>query len=125
MSSEYVQYTPRRPRYACIAPTVRVEVEQTVDGLKSLVQAELLDLSRSGYQVKVPAPLNTQSPLNLRICIEASQIGLTLSGTVRWQRPTEDGTWLAGCESDRPLEWETLGELFLSGVLSTGILPGF
>ena len=96
-----------------------MEIEQTVDGLKGLVQAELQDLSRIGYLVKIPAPLNTQRPLNLRLSIEASQIELTLPGTVRWQRPIENGTWLAGCQSDRPIEWETLGELFLSGVLST------
>jgi hypothetical protein len=79
----------------------------------------LLDLSRNGFQVKVPVPLNTQSPLNLRFRMEGSQMDLMLPGTIRWQRPASDGTWLAGCQTDRPIDWETLGELFLRGVLST------
>ena len=118
MSFDYLQHTARRPRYSS-ASKARVEVEQTVDGLTGLVQAELQNLSRNGYQVKIPVPLNTQRPLNLRLRIEDSQIDLRLPGIVRWQRPARDGTWLAGCQADCPIDWETLGELFLSGVLST------
>ncbi len=119
MSSEDLRYTPRQPRYASVGPNARVEIEQVVGGLTGLVQAELQDLSRNGFQVKVPVPLNTQSPLNLRFSIQGSQMDVILPGTIRWQRLASDGTWLAGCQTDRPIDWETLGELFLSGVLST------
>jgi hypothetical protein len=98
-----------------------VEVEQTVDGLTGLVQAELQNLSRNGYQVRTPVPLNTHEPVHLHLRIEEAKIDLTLPGTVQWQRPAGDGTWLAGCHADCPIEWEILGELFLSGVLSTDL----
>jgi hypothetical protein len=90
-----------------------------VAGLTALVQAELQNLSRNGYQVKTPIPLNAQETVKLHLRIEDSKIDLTLPGTIQWQRPAEDGTWLAGCHADCPMEWEILGELFLSGVLST------
>jgi hypothetical protein len=119
MSSDYLQYALRNPRYSSAAPKVRVEVEQTVDGLTGLVQAELQNLSRHGYHVKTPVSLNAQQRVNLHLRIEDSTIDLTLPGTVQWQRPAGDGTWLAGCQADYAIDWEMLGELFLSGVLST------
>jgi hypothetical protein len=95
-----------------------VEIEQTVNGRTHRIPAVLQDLSRDGYQVKTLIPLDAQEPLTLELCIEGSQIDLRVPGTVRWQRPGPEGTWLAGCQADCALEWETLGELFLAGVLS-------
>lgn len=54
---------------------------------------------------------------------ENSGIDLHLPGTVRWCEPRCDGTWSVGCLSSEPLAWETLGELILSGVVSTEAPP--
>jgi len=63
--------------------------------------------------------LEVGEPIAIRLRQDASQPLLTASGTVRWVSPDEQGGWLVGCLLDRPLDWETLGELFLEGVLST------
>lgn len=119
MSPEYVHHAARRPRYAVVTPGILVEVQSAADSSTGPVQAELRDLSRNGFQVKLPVPAETRAPLSLRLRIEGSGIDVTLRGIVRWQRPTEDGAWLAGCEADCPIDWETLGDLFLGGILST------
>lgn len=119
MSSEYLHYAARRPRYTAVGPGIPVEVQPTADGSTGPVQGELRDLSRNGFQVKLPVPAAIHTPLELRLRIEGSGNDLTLPGTVRWQRPTGDDAWLVGCEADCPVDWETMGNLFLGGVLST------
>jgi hypothetical protein len=118
MSSEDWRQLPRRPRYEAGGTQKLVaEVERSVDGQPALVHAEVQDLSRNGYQLRLTAPLAIQEHICLRLRIEDSGLALTLPGTVRWQRAA-DGAWLVGCLSDRALDWESLGELFLSTALS-------
>ena len=118
MSSENWRQLPRRPRYETSGTQkLVVEVERYPDRQPSVVQVELQDLSRNGFQVRLPVPLVADECICLLLRIEGSGLTLTLPGTVRWQR-AEDDAWLVGCLFDQPLEWESLGELFLSEVLS-------
>jgi hypothetical protein len=117
MSLDYLRFTPRGPRFTP-ASNADVEVEQIVGGQPCLIQAELRNLSRNGYQLKSNSPVNSQEPLTLKLRIEGSEIEVRLPGSVRWQRATPDGTWLVGCQTNCAMELETLGELFLSGALS-------
>jgi hypothetical protein len=82
-----------------------------------LIRVELQNLSRNGFQLRLPVPLVIQEHFCLRLYVEDSGLTLTLPGTVQWQRAVDD-EWLAGCLSDQPLAWESLGELFLSEVIS-------
>ena len=84
------------------------------------MEAELLDLSRSGVRLRVAADLKVQEPITLRLHDEPSGLRLTRSATVRWKRPEQGDLWLVGCLFDEHVEWEMLGELFLNEVLSTG-----
>lgn len=117
MPSEKWAQLPRRPRYeASGTQTLVVEIERSPDCQPSVAAVELQDLSRSGFQLRLPVPLANEEHICLRLRIETSGFTLTLPATVRWSRAAEDA-WKAGCQSDQPLEWESLGELFLSEVL--------
>ena len=118
MLSRYLTYAARKPRYDSASGKARVQVEQILDGRPRLIDAELQNLSRSGYQVKTAVAIDPQEPITLRVCVDGSPTPLTLPGRVRWQLPVPDGAWLTGCQTDQLLSWETLGELFLSGVLA-------
>ena len=48
-----------------------------------------------------------------------SGVSLALPGKVCWQRPEDGDTWQLGCLCSQQVDWETLGELFLTGVLAT------
>ena len=43
----------------------------------------------------------------------------TLDATVQWMRMSNGNTYVVGCQFDNEIEFETLGELFLDGLLDT------
>ena len=109
---------PRKPRYEVRgAGELPVEIERLPDRRPALIPAKLLDLSRDGFQLRSPLPLEIGERLCLRLRVEDPGLELALPGTVRWLR-SADGAWLAGCAADEPLAWESQGELFLGEVLS-------
>jgi len=77
----------------------------------------MVDLSRHGVRLQVTVPLTTEDPITVRLREESSGIDLTLPATVQWQNPEGDRKWSLGCLFDQPMEWETLGELFLNELL--------
>ena len=118
MTDEYWNYIARKPRHkAAGAPGLSVRVKRNAAATSAPLTAELLDLSRSGVLLRLPVSIRSGEPIVICLEDKASHIDLTRSAAVRWCRCEEDGQWLVGCESDYPLEWETLGELFLGDVL--------
>jgi len=120
MSLRYSGYGPRGPRHpgAGVA-SCRVEAERSADREPGLIQAELVDLSRDGYQLRTCVPLAKGESVTLRLHDKNSGLRLALPGTVRWTRSKSDSAWLSGCQASCELDWETLGELFLHGILAT------
>ncbi|MEE8451717.1 MAG: PilZ domain-containing protein [Thermoguttaceae bacterium] len=119
MTDEYWNHVARKPRHqAAGAPGLSVQVKRNAAATSVPLRAELLDLSRSGVLLRLAGSLRTGEPIVICIEDEASHIDLTLSAVVRWCKCEEDGRRLVGCESDYPLQWETLGELFLSDILT-------
>jgi hypothetical protein len=120
MSSKYPRETARRPRYRLVAGArIQAQVERSTKHSPSLVPVELVDLSRNGCRVKTPVPLEAREPVTVQLWAEPSASKMTLRAIVRWQRPAGNGAWLVGCLADCPIDWDALGELFLSGILST------
>ncbi|HYW80627.1 MAG TPA: PilZ domain-containing protein [Thermoguttaceae bacterium] len=118
MTNDYWNHVARKPRHkAAGSPGLRVCVKRNAAVTSAPHEAELLDLSRSGVLLRLPMSFSIDEPIVVCLEDKASHIDLALSAMVRWCRSEEDGQWLIGCESDHPLEWETLGELFLSDVL--------
>lgn len=112
-------YVARRPRHRAgdVAP-LRVEVERAPGSVPGSVDVELVDLSRTGARLRSPVPLAEAEAITVRLHDQPSQPRLTRSGTVRWTRPDRGGTWSIGCQFSQPVDWETLGELFLGEILS-------
>lgn len=118
MSDKCWNHVARKPRHkAAGAPGLSVRVKRNARVTPTPLQAELLDLSRSGVLLQMAVSLPIGEPIVICIEAETPQIDLTLSAVVRRCKSEEDGQWLVGCESDYPLEWETLGELFFGDIL--------
>ena len=113
-------FISRRPRHqAAGSPAVRVRVERA-DGEEPVsIEAELLDLSRSGVRLRVAADLKIQEPITVQLYDESSGLRLTRRAKVRWRRPEQGEITSVGCLFEEQVEWEMLGELFLNEVLST------
>lgn len=104
----------RRPRHeASIGSQVIAELLNESDSMS----AELADLSRLGLKLIVNSQLAADDRLRLRVTQPANHFQLELPITVRWCRPEDNGRWGVGCVFDCELSWETMGELFLNGIL--------
>jgi hypothetical protein len=119
MSTDSKEFVVRRPRHEATASTsCHVWLELISREPCTQRNAELVDLSRQGLQLKLDAPLDPEESVVVRIQHTANRLDLKLTGHTRWQRACEDGRWAVGCLFDEPLGYEILGELFLSGILS-------
>jgi hypothetical protein len=110
----------RSPRHEALpAAEVQVEIERPLyDGL--LVKGcELMNLSRSGCQLRAAEPLRPSERVVVRLALKPQQPLFEITAVVRWQSHDEAlGTWHIGCQFDKELGWEALGELFLENILS-------
>ena len=119
MSTDFKEFVVRRPRHEAITSTsCHVWLELISREPCAQRNAELVDLSRQGLQLKLDAPLEPEESVVVRIQHIATRLDLKFAGRIRWQRACEDGSWAIGCVFDEPLGYEALGELFLSGILS-------
>ncbi|HVX16219.1 MAG TPA: PilZ domain-containing protein [Pirellulales bacterium] len=110
----------RRPRHsAATAEIVTCELRRAAGELPRVVAAELLDLSRQGTRLRTEAVLAPNEVLSICLRSDEPALDLNLTGVVRWRQQEATGRWLHGCEFKGELSLETLGELFLCGVLST------
>lgn len=111
--------TGRRPRHGLVeAGAVTIELRRAPGELPETVAAEILDLSRQGVRLRAGAALGEHEVLT--VCLYSGELALDLhlTGAVRWRKQDADGRWLYGCEFKDELPLETLGELFLCGILS-------
>jgi len=121
MSDDPAKYVFRRPRHFAGRTTeLRVEVERPAGHQPAVLQAELVNLSRDGFQLRIALPLEVEEPVTLRLRDEKSGFSMTLPGIVRWRHREDGDTCLLGCSSASQVAWETLGELFLHEILATG-----
>lgn len=109
----------RRPRHPlATAEAVEIEMRRGPGLLPQVVPVEVVDLSRQGARLRAGAVVAEDEVLT--ICLRAAEpaLDLHLTGVVRWRKQDVDGRWLYGCEFKDELPLETLGELFLCGILS-------
>ena len=109
------RFVARSPRHASTG--VIVEVRRSPGGSTNAIDAELVNLSRDGFQLRLHSALEDQEAVVMRISALERGVDVMFPATVRWQRE-EDGGWLAGCQTSWQLDLETLGELFLSEILA-------
>lgn len=119
MKWDYSQYVLRRPRHASADSSGhRVLVTWAEADPSGPCEADLLDLSREGFCLRTDSTRTIGDALTVEVRAEEQGFSLTLQGHLRWQRPRPDETWLLGCQIDCPLDWATLGELFLNNILA-------
>ncbi|MHB8902413.1 MAG: PilZ domain-containing protein [Thermoguttaceae bacterium] len=112
-------YIPRSPRHR--SPGATVEVLRAPGALAGAIEAELVNLSRSGFQVRLPQALSRHEQVVMRIATPDGAVDTMVPATVRWQREESPGCWLAGCNSGWQLDLETLGQLFLCEILTADV----
>ena len=112
--SRQVLRLPRHPAVQEQGVPVTVTTQSTPP-----TSARLLDLSRHGFRLRCPLGLALGEELRLELRREQCGLDLALRGSIRWRQGEASGAFVLGCESAQPLDWETLGELFLHRVLST------
>ena len=122
MASSVNQQTVRLPRHTVSEEgRTQLQVLRQPGQKPQVFAAELVDLSRLGAQFICSTSLETDEAIVLQIILPSSSLDVRLPAKVRWERPESDGLLAIGCVLDDEMDWETLGEMFLNGVLSADL----
>lgn len=110
--------TIRRPRHDVVADD-QIAAWIVVDNGEpsSAVSAELIDLSRNGCRLVSSCDLKSGDKVRLVMDLPDAERQSEALAEVRWQQRSSNGGWEYGLQFVAQLEWEFLGELFLSGTL--------
>lgn len=120
MGDDPAQFVPRRARHtAAGSAALRVFIEFEGAAAGGVVEAELLDLSRTGLQLRLPCFLEEGRRVAVRLEDTQAQSRLEFQATVRWSRHEPDDTCVVGFALAGGIAWESLGELFLHDLLRT------
>jgi hypothetical protein len=114
----------RQPRHlASGEPQLVCEVLRLDGRPWSAEPPQILDFSRGGCCLRWAIRLEKLEQIALRLRDDVSGLALEIPATVRWVRVDEEGGFTAGCQFERDVDYELLGELFLAGFLSTEESP--
>ena len=115
---EVINRVVRKPRHgATDAGHLRAEIERGQPHEAEVSAVRIVDFSRAGCRLRSSESLLDGEPIVLRLHDEASGLLLEVIGLARWSKEVEGG-YESGCEFNTPIDYEQLGELFLSGFLS-------
>ncbi|MCA9246506.1 MAG: PilZ domain-containing protein [Planctomycetales bacterium] len=122
MLDDRSHFIARAPRHAATGVESLRLTYRRAGGKPDAVEAELIDLSRSGIQFRTGAAMVNGERVSM--CIEDVETGFRSEheAVVRWQRTAPEKRWLTGCQFLAELSWEVLGELFLTEALSRDVL---
>jgi hypothetical protein len=120
MSSTKREFVGRRPRYSVAEGH---PAESWLEQAHCRLAAELTNFSRHGVGLLTGLPMDQGDHIIVRIRHAPSSLDLSFACTVQWQHADDSGRWLVGCEFAQPMSFETLGELFLHGILEADSAP--
>ena len=103
---------------ACPRPGLSLLVDREPGRDPALMNAQLLDCSREEIRLLLAERLARGEQIRVRLRDQSSGLQLDVAGTVTAVHESPSG-WSATCRFDHELDWETLGELFLCGILET------
>jgi hypothetical protein len=113
-------YAIRRPRHtAAEGAPGHVWLKALSEPAIEPQQVQLIDFSRRGAKIELRTAIPPNCEVVLHIVHEALGLSIEIPGRVRWQRIDEFGRRHVGCHFDELVPYEVIGEMFLSGVLST------
>ena len=95
--------------------TIAIERAAELPKVESAVQ--VVDFSRGGCAISSDVRLMKGEPVWLTATCSASNFTFNLPATVRWAEGHSDRQFSCGMQFEEELPMETLGELFLAGVL--------
>ncbi len=114
------QFIVRRPRHsAANGVPGRVTLEAVSDLAGEPQEVQLVDFSRRGAKLELPSAVPPDAQVVIHVKDQSLGLAVEIRGQVMWQRAEGVGRWLLGCRFDEAVPYEVIGELFLSGVLST------
>jgi hypothetical protein len=108
-------FVGRRPRHVAVSV---VDVERTARAGPARFAAELVDFSRQGARLRTEVLLADDEAIKIFLPKASTGIDVAFPGAVRWRAEEEASRWLYGCQFKDEVPLETLGELFLAGILS-------
>ena len=118
MSRDIAEFILRDPRYVrAEGLSVTVELLRSSDPAAKPVSAGLVDFSRNGIKVLSDVELAMGEEITAVVRDAGANIELKVLATVQWQRRTDNDKYSIGCQFVDAVDWEVLGDLFLSGVL--------
>ena len=94
-------------------------VDRDADGEPTPVSAQLLDCTREELRLLLTVPLELRECIRVRLRDESSGLQLDVAGAITARRDETPDGWSVTCRFDHELDWETLGELFLCGILES------
>ncbi len=109
--NDFIARDPRHP-----STGIRVEVRRSPGGVADSVDAVLVNLSREGFQLRLPTAAEKHDTVVMKITAPEQGVDVMFPADVRWCREG-DGDWLVGCKTNWQVDLETLGELFLNEIL--------
>lgn len=108
-------YVERGPRHQS---ATQVEIERFGGTPPRRIAADLVDFSRHGARLRTEPVLVEDEPITILLRNAAIGLDLSFPGAVRWCGQQDGGRRLYGCQFKEEVPLETLGELFLAGILS-------
>jgi hypothetical protein len=120
MSNAKRESLGRRPRYSVVEGHA---AESWLERAHGHLAAELTNFSRHGVGLVTSLPAEQGEHIVVRIRHAPSGLDLSYAGTVKWRHADDSGHWHVGCEFAKPISFETLGELFLHGILKADPAP--
>lgn len=112
-------WVEREVRYRVSASvSLPATVHRTGEFGNETMQAELLDMSRSGLQLSVPTELAFEELVQVHVENDALGLNLTETAKVRWTRENaETKSWTVGCDILGEIQEDVLEDLIENGLL--------
>lgn len=101
------RFGPRKP----VTRPVDLAVRSGASGLGPDLCASLVDITRDGLGIRLKEPVPVGTQVTIDLSVPGMGKSLRVLAEVRWCRPQEDGTFLAGVRLQRRLSVPTLTNL--------------
>jgi len=113
------QFIARHPRFDVVNDeNLHVLVEIKVGDKIERLESSLVNISRRGVRLHVPADLKEDDHLNLQIRQTNSDLNICRKAQVQWSAQIDEGINVVGCRLASDINWEVMGELFLNDMIS-------
>jgi len=113
------QMIARNPRFKVTRPwSFKVKISRSIDELQVNLPADLEDLSRQGFCIRINADLFEGEEILVRIELAEAEGVFESAAVVQWAALVGEHAVMAGCRFRREIDLEILGEFFLTNALS-------